>query len=204
MYTLRFRKKQDLTGSFFLATIRHMSSEIERIKALIIDVPNYPKEGISFKDITPMLADRDSLAESIEAMDELWTDTHEDKEPTMIAGAESRGFIFGVPLAIRFDVGFVPIRKPGKLPREIYSEKFFLEYGTDTLEVHKDAFTSEDKVLFVDDLLATGGTAEAAIKLIRQTGAEVIGACFLLELNDLGGREKLEALNVPVISVIQY
>ena len=164
----------------------------------IRDIPDFPKEGILFKDITTLLKNPEALKESIQQMKKLC----ENQGITKVCGAESRGFIFGVPLAIEIGAGFVPIRKPGKLPAETLSEEYVLEYGTDKIEIHKDAIEKGEKVLFVDDLLATGGTAEASLKLLNKLEADVVSCLFLIELGFLNGREKLQ--NCPVNSLVVY
>ncbi|MBN2524821.1 MAG: adenine phosphoribosyltransferase [Deltaproteobacteria bacterium] len=168
------------------------------IKTLIRDIPDFPKPGILFKDITPLLQNAVGLKVALDALAQPFA----DKGITAVAGMESRGFIFGVPVAERLGVGFVPVRKPGKLPAETVSEEFTLEYGTDTLEIHKDALAPGDKVLVIDDLLATGGTARATINLIRKLGAEVVGIGFVIELSFLNGKDSLQ--DVPVHSLISY
>ena len=165
---------------------------------LIRDVPDFPKEGILFKDITTLLKDAAGFAEALDRFYEF----AKDKGITKIAGIESRGFIFGGALAARLGVGFVPVRKKGKLPAETISETYDLEYGTDTIEVHKDAFDEGDKVLLHDDLLATGGTMKAACNLIEKTGAEIVQISFLINLTFLNGAEKLEGYDVR--SLIEY
>jgi adenine phosphoribosyltransferase len=171
---------------------------LDKIKLLIRDVPDFPKEGILFKDITPLLADADGLKQTLD----LLAAPYRDQGITAVAGMESRGFIFGVPVAERLGVGFVPIRKPGKLPAATVSETYALEYGTDSLEMHADALSASDKVLVVDDLLATGGTARAAVKLIRSVGATVVAAAFVIELAFLDGRKQLE--DMPAHCLIAY
>ena len=170
----------------------------EKLRQLIRDIPDFPKEGIIFKDITPLLGDPEGLKTS----GDLLAEPYRTAGITAVAGMESRGFIFGVPVAERLGVGFVPIRKPGKLPYETVREEYALEYGTDALEMHKDAVGPGDKVLVVDDLLATGGTAEATVRLIRGLGAEVISVAFVIELGFLEGRKKLA--DVDVSSLIVY
>jgi len=170
-------------------------SEYER---LIRDVPDFPKEGILFKDITPLLRDPGAFSRTLEAL----RDHHAGDRVQVVAAVESRGFIFGAALAVRLGAGFVPIRKPGKLPYQTVSETYELEYGTDTIEVHKDAVSKGDRVLVVDDLLATGGTARAAINLMRKLGADVVGATFLVELDFLHGRRQLA--DVPTFSLVHY
>ncbi|MBK2076502.1 adenine phosphoribosyltransferase, partial [Francisella orientalis] len=167
---------------------------LDFIKDRIIAVPDFPKPGIVFRDITPLLADPQGLKMTAKAMAEELKS--KGIRPTIIAGTESRGFIFGVALAEALGLGFVPVRKPGKLPRETYKVSYQLEYGSDSLEIHKDAFKDTDKVLVVDDLLATGGTAKATVQLIEKTQASVEGLIFVIELEDLNGRKTLEGYNV--------
>lgn len=168
------------------------------LEKLIRDVPNFPKEGIIFKDITTLLKDSAGLNETINALYEL----AKGKGITKVAGIESRGFILGGALAQKLNAGFVPIRKPKKLPAETISATYELEYGTDKIEIHKDAIVPGDKVLLHDDLLATGGTMEAAVKLIEQLGGEVIQISFIIELDFLKGKEKLAGYDVH--SLIHY
>ncbi len=168
------------------------------LKEKIRVIDGFPAEGISFKDITTLLKDAGALKECINQMAERFKDVHVD----MVIGPESRGFIFATPLAYLLGTGFVPVRKPGKLPAETISFEYKLEYGTDKLEIHKDAIKPGQKVLIIDDLLATGGTMYAAAKLVEKLGGEVVGLGFLIELNDLNGREKLEGYKVE--SLIQY
>ncbi len=175
-----------------------MSDKIEMLRSLIRDIPDFPKPGILFKDITPLLKDPSGLKASLDLLSEPF----KDKGITAVVGMESRGFIFGVPVAERLGVGFVPVRKPGKLPYDTVFEEYALEYGTDRLEMHTDAVAEGDNVLVVDDLLATGGTAAATVKLIRSTGAKVAGAAFVIELGFLEGRSKLGGLEVT--SLITY
>lgn len=158
-----------------------------KAKGLIRDIPDFPEKGIVFKDITPVLQDPGAFEEALLAMEAFAA----HQNPTVIAGIESRGFIFGAPLAHRLKLPFVLIRKLGKLPADTVSEEYQLEYGTSTVEVHRDAAAEGDRVLIVDDLLATGGTALAAAKLIEKLGAHVVGFAFLVELDFLNGREKL-------------
>ncbi|AJI45645.1 adenine phosphoribosyltransferase [Francisella tularensis subsp. novicida] len=170
---------------------------LDFIKSKIAAVPDFPKPGIMFRDITPLLADPQGLRKTAEAMaQEL---KNKGIQPTIVAGTESRGFIFGVALAEVLGLGFVPVRKPGKLPRATYSVKYDLEYGSDSLEIHQDAFKVTDEVLVVDDLLATGGTAKATVDLIEKTQAKVAGLIFVMELNGLGGREVLAGYNVSAL-----
>lgn len=169
-----------------------------KLENLIRDVPNFPKEGIVFKDITTLLKNSLGLNEAINSLYEL----AKGKGITKVAGIESRGFILGGALAQKLNAGFIPIRKPNKLPSEKISATYELEYGSDKIEIHKDAIEKGDKVLLHDDLLATGGTMEAAIKLIESLGGEVVQVSFLIELNFLNGREKLKSYDVQ--SLIQY
>ncbi len=164
----------------------------------IRDVPDFPKKGILFKDITPLLKDPSAFARAIDAL----AGRHRDDRIDAVAAVESRGFIFGGALAVRLGAGFIPIRKPGKLPHHTFSETYSLEYGTDSIEIHRDAVKKGDRVLIVDDLLATGGTAGAAASLVTRMGAEVVGASFLVELAFLSGRAKLA--EIPVFSIISY
>jgi adenine phosphoribosyltransferase len=166
----------------------------ELLKSRIRDVPDYPQPGILFKDITPLLADADAFAEVVT---ELATGS---EGVTKVAGIEARGFILAAPVAYALRAGFVPVRKQGKLPAQTYAETYELEYGTATLELHTDAFAATDRVLIVDDVLATGGTAAATVQLVQRAGAIVAGVVVLLELEFLGGRGKLTG--VPVRSLI--
>ncbi|MEY8702191.1 adenine phosphoribosyltransferase [Francisella philomiragia] len=170
---------------------------LDFIKDRIVAVPDFPKPGIVFRDITPLLADPQGLKMTAKAMAEELKS--KGIKPTIIAGTESRGFIFGVALAEALGLGFVPVRKPGKLPRETYKVSYQLEYGSDSLEIHKDAFKPTDKVLVVDDLLATGGTAKATVQLIEKTQASVAGLIFVIELEDLNGRKALEGYNASAL-----
>lgn len=160
---------------------------MKSIQPLIRPIPDFPKPGIQFWDITPLVKNAAALAEAVEALIEPFI----DKDVTLVAGMEARGFIFGTLAASRLGVGFIPLRKPGKLPYEVQSTSYDLEYGSATLEVHVDAMVPGDRVLLVDDLIATGGTAAASCELIRKLGAQVIGCTFVVELDALGGREKL-------------
>ena len=159
----------------------------ELIKSKIRDVPDFPREGILFKDITTVLRDPEAFKHAVN----LLAKHYEKQKIDYIAGIEARGFIFGSALAYKLGVGFIPIRKPGKLPSKTERESYDLEYGTDSLEIHVDAVEPGKKVLIVDDLLATGGTAEAALKLVKKIGGVVIGIAFVVELEFLKGREKL-------------
>lgn len=154
-------------------------------ESLIVDIPDYPEPGVIFKDITPLLADEQGLAAIIDDISDHFMKAH----ITKVVGAEARGFLIGAPVAYRLGAGFVPARKPGKLPRDVYRAEYALEYGTDVLEIHKDALTPDDNVLIVDDLVATAGTAVATAKLIERTGASLAGFAFVLELSFLGPRD---------------
>lgn len=166
----------------------------ERIR--IID--NFPIEGISFKDITTLIADGEALKESIDQI----VNHLKDKKIDLIVGPEARGFIFGVPVAYALGVGFIPVRKPGKLPGETISVNYGLEYGEDQLQIHKDAIKTGQRVAIVDDLLATGGTVEGVAKLIEQAGGEVASLDFVIELTELNGKDKLKGYDV--LSLIKY
>lgn len=170
------------------------------VKSKIREIQDYPKKGILFRDITTALKEPETMRSIIDYLCEQFKDVKID----YIAGIESRGFILGMPMAYKLNSGFVPIRKPKKLPAETYSQSYDLEYGTDTIEVHKDAFGAGDNVLIVDDLLATGGTADAACKLVKKTGANLVGIAFLIELSELGGREKLKQNCDNIISMLKY
>ncbi len=158
------------------------------LASFIRDIPDWPKAGVVFKDITPLLADPEAFRTAIDAM----ADAYADAGVTKVMGAEARGFIFAGALAYRLNAGFIPARKPGKLPWDISSVEYDLEYGTDSLEVHSDAFSADDVVLIVDDVLATGGTAAAKASLVKDSGGTVAGFAFLIELDFLSGRSKLD------------
>jgi len=167
-------------------------------KSYIRDVPDFPKKGITFKDITPLLKEPLAFKEAIGHLAE----RYKHHGLRAVAAMESRGFIFGGALAAQLGVSFIPVRKPGKLPWKTFQETYDLEYGRDTLEIHQDSISKGDKVLVLDDVLATGGTAAATIRLIERAGGEVAEACFLIHLTFLNGREKLKT--TPVYSIIQY
>jgi adenine phosphoribosyltransferase len=167
---------------------------IDRIR----DVPDYPKPGVIFKDITPLLADHTAFAAVVDAIVAHYGRGMIDK----VAGVEARGFILAAPVAYHFGAGFVPVRKKGKLPASTYEESYDLEYGSETIEVHQDAFTPGERVLIVDDVLATGGTARATAELVRRTGAQVVGLSVLMELGFLNGREKLTDLDLHAMVTI--
>jgi len=164
----------------------------------IRSVPDFPVEGILFYDITTMLKNPEAFRESVDQLVNYYQETEID----VVVGVESRGFIFGAPLAYKLGVGFVPVRKPGKLPAEKLAESYELEYGTNTLEIHKDAIQQGQKVLVVDDLLATSGTAKATCNLVEKLGGQVVGVAFVIELNFLKGREQLKGYDV--FSLLSY
>jgi adenine phosphoribosyltransferase len=164
----------------------------------IHDVPDFPKKGIVFKDITPLLADAKAFAETIDRLAEPFI----GKGVQIVAGIESRGFLLATPIAYRLGAGVVPIRKKGKLPRAVKSASYALEYGTDSIEAHADSFKKGTKVLIVDDVLATGGTAAAAVQLVEAIGGEIVGTSFLIELNFLDGRKKLPGRTIH--SLVAY
>ncbi|MFH1691052.1 MAG: adenine phosphoribosyltransferase [Candidatus Omnitrophota bacterium] len=168
------------------------------LKESIRNIPDFPKPGILFKDITTLLKDKNAFKKSVDDL----AQSVQGKPIDYIVAVESRGFIFGAALAYKIGAGFVPVRKKGKLPAETISESYALEYGTDILEMHKDALEKGSKVLIVDDLLATGGTVEAVCRLIKKVGAQVAAITFVVELCDLKGRDKLEGYSVT--SLIQY
>ena len=176
------------------------ANDINYVKDHIRLVDNFPKEGIKFVDITTTLKDAKAFGLTLDYM----KDILKDEKIDMIVGLESRGFIYGAALSAATNIGFVPIRKPGKLPAEVVSVDYDLEYGSDTIEMHKDAIKPGQKVLIVDDLLATGGTATAAAQLIKKVGGEVGAAVFFVELTTLGGRQKLENNGIKVMSMLQY
>ena len=166
-----------------------------RAEALVRDIPDFPTPGILFKDITPVLGDSDALKEVIDRMTEL----ADARNPDLVIGIESRGFIFGVPIALNLGLGFAPIRKLGKLPYKTIREEYALEYGSNTVEIHHDAIEPGQRVIIVDDLLATGGTATAAARLVEKLGGEVCGFTFLVELGFLPGRDALRGYHVDAL-----
>ncbi|MCM8787824.1 MAG: adenine phosphoribosyltransferase [Candidatus Omnitrophica bacterium] len=168
------------------------------LKKFIRDIPDFPKKGILFRDITPLLNNKKAFKYVIDT----FAKTLKNKKIEYIVAAESRGFIFGGALSYKLGCGFIPVRKPGKLPYKTNRYTYDLEYGTDTLEIHQDAFTGQSKILILDDLLATGGTAQALIKLVESMSGKIVAVAFVIELTELGGRNKIE--NYPVISLIQY
>lgn len=170
------------------------------VKSRIRTVPHYPKQGIMFRDITTLLKDPVGLRVTIDELVRRYQDEKIDK----IAGIESRGFILGAPLAYALGKGFVPIRKKGKLPAETIGHDYELEYGTDRIEIHTDAISEGEKVLLVDDLIATGGTAEAACKLIEKIGGKIVECCFVIDLPDIGGRARLEKMGQKVFALCEF
>ena len=176
------------------------AQQLQFIKDSIKTIPDYPKPGILFRDVTSLLENPLAYAASIE----LLVERFREAGVTKVVGTEARGFLFGAPVALALGVGFVPVRKPGKLPRETLSESYELEYGTDRLEIHTDAISAGDKVLVVDDLLATGGTIEATAKLIRRLGGEVTDAAFIINLPDLGGEARLHTLGIECYSLVNF
>ena len=168
------------------------------LKEYIADIQDFPHEGILFRDVTPLMADGEAFKEACDRMIAFAKEVEAD----VIVGPESRGFIFGCPVAYELGIGFVPVRKPGKLPRETICVSYDLEYGSNELHVHKDGVKKGQKVLIVDDLLATGGTVDATIQIINQLGGEVVGCAFLIELADLHGRDLLKDYNV--LSIMTY
>jgi adenine phosphoribosyltransferase len=172
--------------------------DIERLRSLVRDVPDFPQQGIVFKDITPLLGDEVAFSTAIDMIVVHFGRGNVDK----VVGIEARGFILSSPVAYHFGAGFVPVRKAGKLPWESEAEEYELEYGTETLEIHRDAFSAGERVLIVDDVLATGGTARATARLVERLGAKVVGIAFLIELGFLNGRDKLQGYEV--LSLLSY
>lgn len=168
------------------------------LEALIRAIPDFPEPGILYRDITPLLQDGPALRQTLDWFEALYQDAQIDA----VVGIESRGFIFGVPLADRLGVGFVPVRKPGKLPHETHRQEYVLEYGRDSIEIHRDALAAGQYAVIIDDLLATGGTALATTKLVERCGAHIHSLAFLVELKDLQGRERLHHYQVE--SLLQY
>ncbi|WAL58905.1 adenine phosphoribosyltransferase [Thermocoleostomius sinensis] len=169
------------------------------LKSLIRDIPDFPKPGILFRDITTLLRDPDGLRYTVDVMADHFADASID----YVLGMESRGFIIGTPLAYKLGAGFIPVRKAGKLPSDVYSVEYALEYGTDRLEIHQDALHPASRVLIVDDLIATGGTAGATAQLVQQVGCEIAGFGFIIELTFLEGRKSLPS-DVPIVTLVQY
>jgi adenine phosphoribosyltransferase len=170
------------------------------LKAAIRSIPDYPKPGIMFRDITTLLGNARAFRRAVDELVQPWAGGKIDK----VAGIEARGFILGGAVAHQVSAGFVPIRKKGKLPFKRVTIGYSLEYGIDEMEMHEDAIEKGERVILVDDLIATGGTAEAAVKLLQQIGADVLAACFIIDLPDLGGAKKIEKLGVPVRTLIAF
>jgi len=170
------------------------------LKDTIRTIPDFPKPGIMFRDISTLMTNRRGFADAVIRLSAPYQDAFVDN----VVGIEARGFVFGAAVAYELNAGFVPIRKKGKLPFDTYEQDYELEYGTDVLEMHADAVRSGEKVLLIDDLIATGGTAEAAIKVLKQAGANIIGAAFVIDLPDLGGRKKIEAMGIPVTTLVEF
>jgi len=170
------------------------------LRVSVRSIPDYPKPGIMFRDITTLLGDARAFRRAVDELVQPWAGMKIDK----VAGIEARGFILGGAVAHQVSAGFVPIRKKGKLPHKRVSVAYALEYGEDVIEMHADALVAGERVVLVDDLIATGGTAEAAVKLLCQLGANVLAACFVIDLPDLGGAERLRKLDVPVRTLISF
>jgi len=175
-----------------------LSEAAEALSKHIRNIPDFPRKGILFRDIMPLLQNGKAFRQAIQAL----AQRHQGKRPDVVVAIESRGLIFGSALAYELGIGIVPVRKAGKLPHKTFRATYALEYGEDTLEIHQDAIRPGDRVLLVDDLLATGGTMEATIKLVGQCGGKIIELAFLIELTDLRGKQRLSPH--PVISIIQY
>lgn len=170
------------------------------LRTKIRSIPDHPKPGILFRDVTTLMSDSGAMAHVVDQFGEAFAGAG----ATTVAGIEARGFVFGAALAARLDCGFVPIRKAGKLPAATISRRYALEYGEDQLEMHRDAVSAGEKVILIDDLIATGGTAVAAVELLREAGAEVAGVGFVIDLPDLGGRERLESHGAPVVTLVEF
>ncbi|MCY0148026.1 adenine phosphoribosyltransferase [Hoeflea sp. G2-23] len=177
-----------------------MSELSTELRAAIRTIPDYPKPGILFRDITTLLGQPRAFRRAVDGL----VHPYAGLQVSKVAGIEARGFILGGAMAHQLSAGFVPIRKKGKLPHETVRVAYSLEYGLDEMEMHKDAVAEGESVILVDDLIATGGTAEGAVKLLRQMGANIVAACFVIDLPDLGGRKKLENLGVQVRTLISY
>lgn len=177
-----------------------MLSEKEYVREHVRIVPDFPVKGIMFLDITTAVKD----SKAMQIMTDFLYETFKEEKVDYVAGVESRGFIFGAVLAYKLGCGFVPIRKPNKLPAKTIKEDYTLEYGKNTIEMHEDAVKQGDRVIIIDDLLATGGTAVAACKLMKRVGAEIVASAFIIELDPLKGREKIEAQGVKVVSMLNY
>ena len=170
------------------------------LKETIRTIPDFPKPGIMYRDITTLLTSRRAFAETVISM----SAPHQDKMIDNVAAIEARGFTVGGAIAYELGAGLVPIRKKGKLPFKTYSQDYALEYGTDSLEIHADAIRGQEKILLVDDLIATGGTAEAAVHLLRKSGANIVGAAFIVSLPQLGGLAKIAQMGIPVTALVEF
>ena len=177
-----------------------MNKQLELIKSSIKSILNHPKEGIIFRDITSLL----EVPAAFKATIDLIVEKYKDQGLTKVIGTESRGFIFGAPVALALGLPFIPVRKPGKLPREVIAQSYQLEYGQDTLELHTDAISQGDNVLIIDDLLATGGTVEATVKLVQRLGGEVKHAAFVINLPELGGEKRLRDLGIDCYTLVNF
>ncbi|MGJ8563675.1 MAG: adenine phosphoribosyltransferase [Alphaproteobacteria bacterium] len=170
------------------------------LKDTIRTIPDFPKPGIMFRDITTLMTNRRAFAEAVIQL----AAPYQDKNIDNVAGIEARGFVFGAAIAYELGAGFVPIRKKGKLPYKTYEQSYDLEYGSDTLELHADAIRGQEKILMIDDLIATGGTAEAAVHLLRKAGSNIVGAAFVVDLPDLGGSQKLRDMGIDVTTLVEF
>ena len=177
-----------------------MNKQLELIKSSIKSILNHPKEGIIFRDITSLL----EVPAAFKATIDLIVEKYKDQGLTKVIGTESRGFIFGAPVALALGLPYIPVRKPGKLPREVIAQSYQLEYGQDTLELHTDAISQGDNVLIIDDLLATGGTVEATVKLVQRLGGEVKHAAFVINLPELGGEKRLRDLGIDCYTLVNF
>ncbi|MEK6859432.1 MAG: S-methyl-5'-thioadenosine phosphorylase [Nanoarchaeota archaeon] len=201
MVLKRMKENADKVKQLLLIAIPKIANaDSEFIKSKIRTIPNWPKQGVMFRDITTLLADTEGMNKVVEIL----CDRYKDKKIDIVAGIESRGFILGAILANKLGVGFVPIRKKGKLPYEVVREEYALEYGTDVIEMHKDAIKYGERVLIVDDLIATSGTCLAACNLIKKLSGDVVECCFVIELEDLGGRKKMESAGYSVFTIVEF
>ncbi len=176
------------------------STPLADLKSFVRTIPDYPRPGIQFRDITTLLGDAGAFRRAVDELVRPWAGSRIER----VAGIEARGFILGGAMAHQLSAGFVPIRKRGKLPHSTVRVAYSLEYGIDEMEMHTDAISPGERIILVDDLIATGGTAEAAVKLLRSLGGELLAACFIIDLPDLGGARKLEALGVPVRTLVAF
>ncbi len=170
------------------------------LKDTIRTIPDFPKPGIMFRDITTLMTNRAAFAESVKKL----ADPYRNENIDNVAGIEARGFVFGAAVALELGAGFVPIRKKGKLPFDTYEQNYELEYGSDTLEIHADAIRGQERVLLIDDLIATGGTTEAAVHLLRKAGSNIIGAGFVIDLPELGGLQRITNMGIPVTALVAF